>query len=256
MFLTGCNLASNWISRFRIQTAVKRGDSQTAVRLLQRAIEEDPDGPSALDYARTGARLAHVDARNYLAATEFYRMIVLRSESESERLSAQKNIATLALENLQDFNQAVIELERLLRLDMTEEDRFRFRLNLAKAHFQLNNLEQATHELDDILTKPMDPDWKFDAMILKANVLVSGKKLADAAKIWEEVLKEFPERSKREKTGLDLVVCYEELKNFDKAIEVLEHMKADYPNPDFLEIRIQRLQDRRSNMPGAQGWKR
>ena len=48
----------------------------------------------------------------------------------------------------------------------------------------------------------------------------------------------------------------EELKQFDKAIEVLENMRPQYPNPDFLDLRISRLKERQYNQPGAQGWKR
>ena len=169
---------------------------------------------------------------------------------------AHVNIAQICFENLLDYGQAVSEYERLLRLQLKPEEAFHFRLNLAKAQFQLNNLEQSGNELDVLLAQKHSDDEAFEAEVLKANILVAQKKQADAALLWEKILKDFPERSKKENVALNLVVCYEEQKDFGKAIEVLERMKSNYPNPEFLEIRIQRLRQRRSNQPGAQGLKR
>jgi hypothetical protein len=51
-------------------------------------------------------------------------------------------------------------------------------------------------------------------------------------------------------------VIYEELKEFSKAIDVLEGMREGYAHPDFLDLRIRRLRERMGNQPGAQGLKR
>lgn len=157
---------------------------------------------------------------------------------------------------MQDFDQAVIEYERLLKLQNSSDETFRYRLNLAKAHFQMNNLDQTINELDVLLEKKPSEDQAFEIKTLKANVLTQLKQIPEAAVVWESILKEFPERSKKENVALNLVVCYEELKEFGKAIQVLEGMRVGYSAPKFLDIRIERLRERASNMPGAQGWRK
>lgn len=64
---------------------------------------------------------------------------------------------------------------------------------------------------------------------------------------------EFPERSAKENIGLTLSVCYEELKDFKSAIDLLEKIKSQHPMPEYIDIRIKRLQDRLKNQPGARG---
>lgn len=254
--LSGCTLSLDWLHHIRAERAVNSGQFETAVNILKKIRERDPDGPRALRAARLGARVAQVEAKDYLSAVEFYRHLVFKSDNALERKEAQKNVAQIYFENIQDHSQAVLEFEKLLKLELPREEAFRYRLNLAKSHFQLNSLEQAYHEIDVLLAGKLEPDEAFDAKLLKANVEMASKNLAGAARSWEEILKDFPERSKREKVALNLVVCYEELKDFGKAIETLENMKADYPNPEFLDIRIERLKERKINQPGAQGWKR
>ncbi len=254
--LSGCTLGLDWYHKFRARRAIGQGDYGRAIQIIREIKDRDPDDQRSIQWARWGARVAHMEAKDYAAAVDFYKHLVIRSSSSSERKNAQTLVAQIYFEHLQDFNRAVIEYEKLLKLDSLPAEKFRYRLNLAKSHFQLNNLEQAANEIDVLLQEQLEPEQVFDAKVVKASIFMADKKLTQAAQSWEELLREFPEQSKREKIALNLVVCYEELKDFAKAIEILEGMKDDYPDPDFLNMRISRLRDRKINQPGAQGWKR
>ena len=63
-------------------------------------------------------------------------------------------------------------------------------------------------------------------------------------------MSEFPEKSKHEKIGLIIAVAYEDMSEYDKAIEVLNGIKPDYNDPGFIDIKIKRLEERISNQPG------
>lgn len=256
LLLSGCSFSLDGLRFYRAQVQISQRHYAAALPLLQKIIEDSPDDDRALQAARRGARVAHFEAKAYQQAVNFYKFIILKSDDVIERQNAQKNIAQIYFDDLQDFDQSVTEFERILKFDNPPEEAFRYRLNLAKAYFRLNNAEQALNELDVLLSQKLDVDETFDILALKANVMVSNHKLPEAAQLWEKIIKDFPEQSKKGKVGLNLVVCYEELKQFDKAIEVLEGMRPQYPNPDFLEMRISRLKERQYNQPGAQGWKR
>lgn len=240
----------------RARRYVVAQDYSAAIAVFDQIIQSNPEGPRALQAARQGARIAHLEAKNYPLAVSFYRQIILQSPDASERKSAQRFIAQIYFENLLEYDKAVQEYEKLLKQQNQPEEAFRYRLNLAKAHYQMNNWDQALNEIDTILSQKTGPDEVFEAKLLKASVFLNRRKLAEAAELFEDILKEFPDRSQKDNVALNLVVCYEDLKDFGKAIEVLERMKEGYPNPDFLNLRIARLKERRENQPGAQGWKR
>jgi len=254
--LPGCTFRFEWWNQFRAQRAISQQDYDTALRLLQRVIVDPVNDEVALNAARQGARVAHLFAKKYPQAIEFYRYLILRSKDEGERKMAQNSIAQIYYENLLDYNQAVLEYERLLKHTDNPDEKFRFRLNIAKSHFQLNSIAQALNEIDFLLSQPLDPGEAFEAYMLKANVYLANRQQSDAANIWEKIIREFPERSKKENVALNLVVAYEEMKKFDKAIEVLQRMQTDYANPEFLTQKIERLRERQANLPGARGWKK
>jgi tetratricopeptide (TPR) repeat protein len=256
LFLSGCSFSLDGFRFYRAKMQISQHHYASALPLLQKIVDDSPSDDRALQAARKGARVAHFEAKAYQQAVNFYKFIILKSDDVIERQNAQKNIAQIYFDDLQDFDQSVTEFERILKFDNSPDEAFRYRLNLAKAYFRLNNAEQALNELDVLLSQKLDSDKIFDILALKANVMVGNHKLPEAAQLWEKIIKDFPEQSKKEKIGLNLVVCYEELKQFDKAIEVLENMRPQYPNPDFLDLRISRLKERQYNQPGAQGWKR
>jgi tetratricopeptide (TPR) repeat protein len=251
-----CTFSLDWYRHYQVEKAIERQDFERALHIFQQIIQNDPDSPRALEAARQGAHLAHLIAKNYALAVEFYRHIIVRSNRAEERKDAQKYIAQIQYEDLQDFTQAVTEYEKLLKLDVSAEEAFRYRLNLAKSQLKLNNIDQAVIELDVLLTQKHPPDEIFEARTLKANTLSAAKRLPEAAVAWQDILKQFPDKAKKESAALNLVVCYEEMKDFAKAIDVLQGMRQGYPHPDFLDLRIQRLRERMGNQPGAQGLKR
>jgi len=252
----GCSFSVDWFRRFRAARAIQMQDYDAALKIYEGIINENPDSPKALEAARRGAKIALFEAKNYPVAVDFYKHVILSSPDAEERKAAQKAIAQIQFEDTQNFDQAVIEYEKLLKLDNRPEEAFRYRLNLAKAQMQMNNIDQAVAEIDLLLAQKHSADEAFEARVLKANTLIAAKRMGDAADSWQEILKEFPEKSKKENVALNLVVLYEDMKEFAKAIQILESMREGYPHPDFLDVRIQRLRERMGNQPGAQGLKR
>lgn len=256
ILLSGCTFTMDWLRHYRAQRAMARSDYASALPLLQEIAELHSDSERGLEAARTGARAAHLNAKDYAQAVKFYRYVVLKSDQPAERKEAQKAIAQIHYENMQDLVQSVMEYEKLLKLENTPEEAFRFRLNLAKSHLGLNNVDQALTELNVLLEKKPPANGVFDVKMLMANVMVANKQLREATALWQSILTEFPERSAKENVAMNMVVVYEELKEFSNAIAVLETMRANYPNPEFLDQRIERLKEREYNLPGAQGLKR
>ena len=255
-YFAGCTFSLDWYRQYRAKAAIEKEDYSTALTILQKIMVANPDSAQSLDAARLGGQVAHLNAKNYALAVDFFKHVVVRSPDPIERKTAQKNIAQIEFENLQDFNQAVLEYEKLLRLDNGPDETFRYRLNLAKSQLRMNNIDQAVTELDILLSQKHTPDEIFEGRVLKANTLVAAKRINEAAGAWQEILKEFPEKSKKENVALNLVVIFEEQKEFSKAIEVLQGMREGYAHPDFLDIRIARLRERMGNQPGANGLKR
>lgn len=254
-FLSGCVFSSQKRDLQNGEQSMSEGHSGKAFIYFERAAHGS-DSALALEGARRAARLAHFELKKYQKAIDLYRMIIVNSDNEEERKLAQKHIAQIYFENLLYYDKAIIEYEKLLRLDFTPAEKYQFRMNVAKSNHQLGNLDQALAELDTLSKeKPNENDY-YDLEVFKSNVLMSQKKQKEAAGVLEGLIAKYPEKSQKESLAITLAVAYEEVDDFKKAIETLETMKNGYSHPEFLDARIARLKARMSNMPGAQGLKK
>ena len=254
--IAGCQLPFQRLEYRRAVRACVHGNFNEGLSLIDRIIKRDPEAKLALTAARYGARVAALDAKDYPKAIQFYKNLVLFSPDREERMKSQRQIAEIQFRNLANYEQAIVEYNKLLGLTESDEDKYEFRFNIAKAYYQLNNFYQSAVELDELLGGKIPEARRFDVLLFKANLLLTEKKLDKAVESYLGLLKKFPERAKSENVALNLSVCYEEKGEITKAIQVLEAFKKDYPTPEFIDLKIQRLEARRANLPGAEGLKK
>ncbi|MCB0384760.1 MAG: tetratricopeptide repeat protein [Bdellovibrionales bacterium] len=251
--LSGCRFNYQNLEYQRAEEAAEKQQFQKALKHFDRAVRSRPRTPLALEAARKGSRIAHLETSEFITAISFYRHLILYSSDEEERIDAQKKIASVYFEKISDYASAIREYSRLLYLPHSKAEEKFFRFNIAKSYFYLNNFYQASIEMKDLLKLVDDDEGKFEYLAFRGNILLTTKKLEEAAEIFTNLMKSYPEESNRENVPLSLAVTYEEKGEFAQAVAVLEKVKKTHPSPEFIELRIKRLRERIGNLPGARG---
>ncbi len=234
--------------------AAEAKDFQTAVDHFQRVLRKSDGTELAKDAASRAAHILYYEMKDFDEALKYYKYLIVHSSDLKVQKEAQTMISEIVFDHLADYKQAITEFSRLLELPHTPSEEIGHRVSIAKAYFYLSNFYQAHIEIDRILEHPrIKDDDRFDPLLLKANIYLGEKKIDEAIQVFEKIIENYPERAKKENIAVNLAICYEEKKMFDKSIELLEEAKAYYPTPEFLDIRIQRLKIRKSYLPGARG---
>jgi tetratricopeptide (TPR) repeat protein len=251
--MSSCTLSSEELEFKRAEEASKAGKNEVAYKHYKTVVDRYVKNELAIRSAQEAARLAHYELKRFPEAIVLYKHVILYAPSESDRLAAQKKLADLYFSQALDYNQAIAEYSRLLETPHSHDEDGTYRFAIARSYFYLNNFFQSTVEIDKILDSKPTEQLGFDALMLKSNIFLSTKKLDDAISTLQDLLKRYPARAKKETVGLVLAICYEEQKNFAKAIETLESIKDDYPRKGFIESKIKTLRERQSLQPGARG---
>jgi tetratricopeptide (TPR) repeat protein len=223
------------------------------LKQLETIAKTESGSPQALEAARDGARISFLEIKDYKRALFFYKYLVLYSEDEAERKEAQKHLAEIYFERLTDYDQAVVEYNRLLQLPHAPREGAEYRMNVAKSYFYLNKFSQADAELDLVVRSNPTGNMFFDANLLRANISLATRRIDSAIEIFKTLMEKFPQQARDEHVGLSLAVCYEEKNDFKAARAVLNEIRGFYPRPDFIDLKIQRLEERAAQLPGAQG---
>jgi tetratricopeptide (TPR) repeat protein len=224
---------------------------------LEILVKKFPDSRQSVDAAIEGAKLVRLETKNFQKGLFFLKHIVLYSKYLDERLTAQKQLVAILYDELNDYKSAVSEINRLIVQLRNKSEIADYKMKLAKSYFYLNDLDQAEHEVDEfLLSKDLDPKKKFELLTLKGNILLASKDLPNASKVYQKVLKEFPEFSRAENVAVTLAVCYEEMKDFKSAIELLTSVRSEHPTPRYIDSKIEKLKERQKNAPGAKGMRK
>jgi len=235
------------------QQEVSLGHFTAALESFDRVIKRAPTSETAIKAARDGARVATLETKEYKRAAAYHQFVVLHSPDPAERMNSQKQLAGLYFDQLQNYEKAIVELNKLVQGNEPEMEIAHYKLDIARSHYYLNNFFQAHSELDELLKMNIPDSERFSAWVLKSNIHIALKEYPKAIEILKKVTTLYPEKSLQENVFQTLAVCLEENDNFNEAIKTLESVKNKYPQPEYIEIRIKRLRDRQKNRPGARG---
>ncbi len=233
--------------------AAKKGLYRSALTSYDHVMKRAPESEYALKAAREGARIATLEIKEFRRGANYYQFLVLHSKDPNERVSSQKQLASIYFDQLQNYEAAIVELNKLITESETDVEVARYKLDIARSNYYLNNFFQAHSELDDVLKRNIDASERFSALVLKANIYIAQKEYAKAIEGLRKVIELYPQKALQENVYQTLSVCLEESGNYKEAISTLESNKEKLSQQDYIELRIKRLKEREKNRPGARG---
>lgn len=252
LFFFGCT-NSEFIYYQRARQLSSSQDYLEALKLYDKVIQKSIDSAVGLKAAREAAKICFFQIKDYKKSINYYKLLVVYSDDSKERLDSQKQIASIYFDHLNQYPESVIEYSKLLQMNEGFLNEFEYRTKIAKSYFFQNNFAQALSEADELLQKKPKDEYEFPLLLLKANILTSSKKMDEAIKILELLLARHPKLATQENIHLVLSLAYEEKKEFNNAIEILEKFKEETKDKEFVIIRIERLKQRLLNAPGSKG---
>lgn len=238
------------------QKSMAQEHYRIALGYFDRVIKRNASTKLPLEAAREAARISFFEIKDFNKAIQYHHFIVLNSPDEKERVESQKQIASIYFNNLQNYQQSIVEYSKLQQMPHTDLEAAQYKMNIARAQYYLNNFFQSESEIDSLLKLKPDDNIRFSALMLKGNILIARKDFEKAADIFKDLIVRYPEKSQAENVALILAVCYEESADFQNAIGVLQEQRATYKPPEYIELRIKRLQERMKNAPGAKGYRK
>ncbi len=252
--LSSCSDKEQELKEARINA--EKGHFRIAISYYEMAIKRYDDNEVGLIAAREAARVAFYELKDFKKSAEFYDIIVLRSKDFKERIQAQKQMTVIYFDHLSDYAKSIVELNKLINMIEDSNEKINLKIKLSRAYYYQNDFNQSENEVNDLLTRKISEELRFDLMMLKGNVRLGRHNLQGAAEVFKDVLIKFPDRAKKENVGLTLAVCYEEMKDYKSAIATLEQIKLTHPTPEYISLRVKRLIERQKNQPGAKGFRK
>ncbi len=202
---------------------------------------------------KEGIKVSLYETKDYKRTLRYLDLIAIDSSDFNEIITSQKTKAEIYFNDFQNYQQSIVEYEKLALISKEPHDRVESFLYIARSYFYLNQFRDAEIVISTLLKNSPSLEQKFYAYQLLGNVKLALRDYNGSEFIFTQLLKEQPEKATAENVFLSLAVVYEENNQIDKAISTLEFYKDKYTPREYIELRIKRLLARKRNMPGAKG---
>ena len=218
------------------------GDNAGAVALLRELHAEHPESARAPEALLEAAKLLNFSLGRFADALEVYLGLERDYPETPQAVEARHHVAALYKYRLNDQARAITAYQRLIDDGADEADRLLY--EVADCYFRLNNFEQARIEFEHLLrvhpASPLAPEVQFRAAVTHA--LEGNTEQAMAA--YRQVPERWPDSPYALEARFGLATVLEERDRLQEALTILETLRGSYPNQEALAQRIANLEGR------------
>lgn len=253
ILLAGCFFDSQKLVYNEAVEAEASQNFEKAVKYYERTIKRQPDNELALKASLQAYRVSLFQLNDFIKAAHFLRHRLLHQKTVAERKNTQEKLADLFYDKMQDYKSALELYAKLLLVENSIPERVKYKERIARSYFYLGDFFQALVEIDELIAMSLGESERFESLLFKGNIHLTTKKLKEALIVFEELKVKYPERALQEKIDITMAVAYEEMEQFDRAIDILKEFRRHKPDSPFVDLKIKRLEQRKMNRPGAKG---
>lgn len=230
---------------------IDKGHYRIAADLLEKSSNLENDNVTKYKYLTEAARLVRFEMQEYERAIRMCRNIILNAEDLGQRIAAQEAITEMYLENIQDYTQALRELQILEPLLTETKKKEKIKLRIAQTLYLTGNNQQALEEINAAQKYIKFHEVHF--MKLKAEVLLAQKKYKESIAAYEELKAKSLAFFREENLFIAASIVYEENQEYNEALNYLTKNEELIKDKAYYELRVKRLKERMMNKPLFKG---
>lgn len=238
--LLGLGACSKYEAHFygKAEGAQRVGSYPQAVELYQEYLQKYPHGVYAEKSQYNLGNIYYLNLRQPAQAQQAYELFLEEYPSSQYAFTVGERLAELYEEDLQDYRKAIDVLEQISLRTPTRDDWRRVRYEIADDYFLLDEFDQAIIEFNRLIQDQPDERRSDEARIKLAAIYEIRKQWREAIDELQQVIDQSHCSDCRRHAQFEVVDCYASLEHYDQAIAAL---KSIHPRPEDQSFVTQRL---------------
>ncbi|PIR00022.1 MAG: hypothetical protein COV66_07940 [Nitrospinae bacterium CG11_big_fil_rev_8_21_14_0_20_45_15] len=218
-----------------------KGQNSSSVELFKSVLKLKESGHFVEEALFRLGEIHHLSLDDDGKAIGYFKELIDLNPKGEFAMEAQRSIADLLEYDFKDYEQAIIENQRLINsynnLNKKAERQFR----IASIYYKMQNYEQALSEHEALLEEyPSSPSSdESDFKILE--ILYSLGRCSEVEDRYNQILNKNPDSKFKPEMEFVLASCIEEKGNLPKALEKFKALEEIYPYPSLIKIKVDGL---------------
>jgi len=243
----GCSPRGDEKAFHQAEDALGRGEYLEAAALYRSFITNYPDSPLAPEGQYKISYIYSRHVRDLKKAMDAYSMLFYLYPESPQAVTAREDRAEL-FSSRKEYRKAIADYAWLLENGPPEKNDL-YRYNIAMEYIKMNDFRQARIELEELLknipSTPLAPQVYYQ---IATTHYLEGN-LEEAVKGYDTVISKFPDNPICIEARLGKATALEEAGSLTEALALLEELKDEYSNTDVVKIRIKSTRERLKKEP-------
>lgn len=180
----------------------------------------------------------------YKKSVYYYNQVKQLTQDPLWLIKTEEKLADVNFNYLKNYKDAIKNYTRLSEFTPKLKNFDLFQLQIALAHFYLNDKEAALAQLTKIQTNP-NHEYFVRSFYYLGLVYFEQKDYSRALFVWQEYLKRETKKENIVQAKFMVANAYESTENLKLAYDIYYSIASDYPNPDVIQSRLSSLYTRR-----------
>lgn len=236
------------------------GKYAAAVVEFEKIAVRDSKGKLGLQALYRAAVTQTLYLSNHVDAVKKFRVFAEEAGEVPLAWEARKQVGEILFSRLERHEEAMQHYRDLLRRRPDAPEAAEFRFRIAKASFFLSRFNEAIDVFQEIVKQhpgtPQAEQALYEIGVTHftrgghpaegAPEKVMGADYREAVAAFKEFLKKHPNSRWAAEAAFGIAACHEELDQLDLAYQEYQALRASYPSPKVIEIKLHRLRERKS----------
>lgn len=253
--ITGCTASrESGLEKAQSEFRLKRYDQ--ALKIVEEKVFDPAGGEPSEEAAKLGLDISENYLKDYTTALKFSRFLSFSSKNNEDQIFYLIKSCELLFDKLNRYSEAIPAIQRALFSIKDKDALMNLRIKLIRSFHFIGEYENALTEIKVALDSQPTSEQYFQIMQLNGHIHQARHEFDKATEIFLGLVNKYPKESLRDNIQMALAINYEESFQIDKAIQTLQSIEKEHEVPEFIRLRIERLQKKASNSPGFRGLKK
>lgn len=239
--LAGCSEDPAREGYYSAETLLGRGDYTGAIGEYSRVAETYQESPYAPKSRLRMGEVFGLHLSDQARAMDAYSKLLYLHPESPEAAKARLRVAEIYSERGEHL-KAIEQYERLLMEDPSRGAGLQYLI--ASEYLKMNDFRQARVELQEVLEREPGPETAPEVMYRIAYSYYIEGKTDRAVDGFDELARKYPEGPWVAEAMMGKAKALEDAGRLSEALEVLEALADDHPNPEVVETRMEWIRKR------------
>ncbi len=241
-FLAGCSFSSYQLLS-QAEASWRKGRYDEAIQANKTLYARERTNRYGARALLNLGNIYYLNLRDIRGAIEFYEKLTREFPNVPECVDGRRQLAAIYANEVMDLDQAIAQFDKLL--DVKDlKDRPEIVFQRADAYFKKQDYDRALRELHGLEEAGIGGHLADQVSLKIGNIYQVRKQFESAVEPFRKVLAAACPECRR-RAVLNLTDTYENLFEFDKAIETVQKLDRTTDNEAFIRSEVERLNNRR-----------